>query len=105
MTLNKYGIYVMDELPIGKILGTVDLKNCFAIHANHSGDSALCAVDDSPVWWIGKHSNEFIFGDYSDGRFAWEVPVIEVFAEPIPAKGQLGLWNYKEGESHESNLY
>lgn len=102
MTLNEHGIYVMDELPIGKILGMVDLKDCHPIHEDHSGSSALLSPDGYPTWWIGKDSKEFIFGDYSHGRFAWEVPVIEVYKEPIPAIGQLGLWNWEGVNTNES---
>lgn len=34
------------------------------------------------------------FGDYTPGRFAWILEDIKPLAEPRPAKGQLGLWNF-----------
>lgn len=32
---------------------------------------------------------------YASHLFAWEIEVIHRFPEPIPAKGQLGLWMWK----------
>jgi hypothetical protein len=93
--LAKYG-FTADNLPLGKIIATSKLIDCFEIHADHSGSSVLLSAG-SPVWWIGKDSNEFHFGDYTEGRFAWKLADVERI-EPIPAKGQLGLWNYQEGE-------
>ena len=37
---------------------------------------------------------ERLLGDYSPGRFAWFLEMVEVFAEPIPATGALGLWEW-----------
>jgi len=39
--------------------------------------------------------DELNMGDFSDGRFAWELEVVEVFAKPIPAKGKQGLWEWE----------
>lgn len=33
-------------------------------------------------------------GDFSPGRFAWRLELVEVFEEPIPAKGKQGLWDW-----------
>lgn len=37
---------------------------------------------------------EWAFGDFHPGRFAWEIIEPEVFATPIPARGSLSLWEY-----------
>lgn len=36
---------------------------------------------------------EYAFGDYSAGRFAWELADVIPLSEPIKCKGMLGLWN------------
>lgn len=36
---------------------------------------------------------ELFLGDYTDGRFAWELGATEPI-EPAPARGHLGLWNW-----------
>ncbi len=41
-----------------------------------------------------KNPNNFIAGRYEVGRYAWVLDNVEVI-EPIKAKGQLGIWNYK----------
>jgi activating signal cointegrator 1 len=37
--------------------------------------------------------NEYWFGDYTHGRWAWILKDIEPI-DPIPAKGKLGLWEF-----------
>lgn len=37
---------------------------------------------------------ERLCGDYTPGRFAWKVDVVEVFDVPIPAKGAQLLWKW-----------
>lgn len=38
---------------------------------------------------------ERLYGDYAPGRFGWILEDVELLAEPIPAKGALGLWNWE----------
>ncbi|MDD2181037.1 MAG: ASCH domain-containing protein [Bacilli bacterium] len=47
---------------------------------------------------IKKNHNEYICGGYSIGRYAWILEDIEPLKKPIPAKGQLGIWNYEENK-------
>lgn len=43
-----------------------------------------------------KNSNyqEYICGEYSEGRYAWYLEDIVPLSVPIKAKGQLNIWNY-----------
>ena len=41
-----------------------------------------------------NHYQEYICGEYKEGRYAWILEDIELLEEPIKAKGQLGIWNY-----------
>ena len=41
-----------------------------------------------------NHYQEYICGEYKEGRYAWILDSIEPLEEPIKAKGQLGIWNY-----------
>lgn len=36
------------------------------------------------------------FGDYSSGRWAWVLEDVNLFSEPIPAIGHLGLWEWTQ---------
>lgn len=41
-----------------------------------------------------KEYQQYICGNYALGRYAWILEDIEPLEKPIPAKGQLGIWNY-----------
>jgi hypothetical protein len=72
-----------NDLPRGGIWGSVHLVGCFdtsRLRQTFSGGSIEAGL-----------------GDYSAGRFAWLLDVLKVFAQPIPAAGMLGLWEF-EGE-------
>jgi activating signal cointegrator 1 len=85
--LNKHGIVLFDDLPVGQIIATCRLSNGFKVTDN----LGLAAVLDNRELIEG---NEYYLGDYSEGRFAWELTDIKVLNEPIHVKGQLGLWNH-----------
>lgn len=42
-----------------------------------------------------NHYQEYICGRYEEGRYAWVFRDIQALENPIPAKGKLGIWNYK----------
>lgn len=44
--------------------------------------------------YIYKETKEYDYGRYEEGRYAWQLKVLEVLPEPIKAKGKLGIWNY-----------
>ena len=48
--------------------------------------------------WIEKikaeQPEEYAFGFYEVGRYAWQLADIEII-DPIPARGMLGIWNYE----------
>jgi activating signal cointegrator 1 len=66
------------NLPLGAIIGHVDL-----VDIKRAAD-LVPSISDIEYW----------YGDYSPGRWGWitENPVL--LPEPIPAKGQLGLWKF-----------
>ncbi|NLL02530.1 MAG: ASCH domain-containing protein [Mollicutes bacterium] len=45
---------------------------------------------------IKKNPKEYICGEYIVGRFAWILKDLEVLKNPIPAKGRLGIWEYRK---------
>lgn len=44
---------------------------------------------------VKQNHKEYSCGQYKVGRYAWILEEIKELKEPIPAKGQLGIWNYK----------
>ena len=43
-------------------------------------------------------SQEYAFGDYGPHRFGWLLANLRCLPAPIPAKGALGLWEWKQLE-------
>lgn len=59
----------------------------------------LCActlVDYHPTELIrdSLSEQELAFGNYDDGRFAWELEFIRAPKDPIPAQGKQGIWDW-----------
>ena len=50
----------------------------------------IAAAQESPV------SFEAAFGDYSAGRWAWQLDDVEVLIEPIFSRGYQGLWSFQQ---------
>ena len=40
--------------------------------------------------------SELAFGNYADGRFAWELELIHQFDDPVPQRGFQKLWDWPE---------
>ncbi|WP_346235706.1 ASCH domain-containing protein [Lysinibacillus telephonicus] len=89
--LAEHGITFWKQLPIGVVLATAEIVECHRVGAT----LGYASVFDS-----GKSINglEVAFGDYTKGRYAWELANVEVLKTPIPAKGQLSLWEW-DGDS------
>ena len=51
-------------------------------------------MDQKFIDEIKKNKQEYLCGYYELGRYAWILEDIEILDEPIPAKGQLNIWNY-----------
>lgn len=66
----------VSRLPKGAYICLVDLVEIFPVEA----------VKERVTW------DERRFGDYSDGRYAWQLENVRTF-EPIPARGYQALWN------------
>jgi len=39
---------------------------------------------------------EFLYGDFTVGRYAWRLEKPQLFKTPIPTPGKQGLWNFGE---------
>lgn len=73
----------------GCIIAKCNLVDCIEIIENRPGLAEAILANGMKV-----RDKEFWFGDYTPGRFAWILEDIEGLLELIPAKGQLGLWEF-----------
>lgn len=90
--LNSHNIILSSDLPTGVIIAKAILVDCIKMNdlvPNDDGDPIASTLENGQV----ISGNEFEFGDYSTGRYAWILEDIEQI-KPIPAKGQLSLWNF-----------
>lgn len=90
--LTEHGITSYKDLPTGVVLATVELVDCYKVEATLGYASVLSK---------GKSVDglEVAFGDYTVGRYAWELGNLHVLTNSVVTKGQLSLWEWqKEGE-------
>lgn len=81
--LEKHGIAHTSELGWGAIIATATLIACHPT---------------SYDFWKTLHGNEqeVMLGDFSGGRYAWELRDVRLLPEPIPARGKPGLWDFDD---------
>lgn len=83
-TLRAAGYFTGDgwavtDLPTGVVVATANLVDVIAVEA---------------VRWESYAPGEYRFGDYTPGRFAWLLEDVRPLADPAPARGRLGLWEW-----------
>ena len=85
-----------DAFPKGCVIATAELINCHKIVLH--GGRGMASTD--PGWLETENGiycpdeTELLFGNWSKGRYAWEVANVRVLAEPVPAKGSQRLWEW-----------
>lgn len=77
--LSERNVWHLNELPCGVVVCIARLVACHQI-PNRSLD-----ISDT----------ERMLGDWSPGRFAWELTMVDPLEEPIPARGAQGLWDWQ----------
>jgi len=96
-------------LPLGCIIATAKLVNCWHIVCNPGVD--IDVAKHIPIGaesiTIDKHAPDFadyfipteqeqLFGDWTPGRYAWQLEDVVMLKKPIPVKGQQRLWNFDD---------
>ncbi len=76
---SPYTISIPEVAPLGAIICVCDLVDCIPVEQIRDQLSPL----------------ERELGDYSDGRYAWELKVVKVAPAPIPMAGKQGLWTWE----------
>jgi len=78
--LKRLGVKVLGDLPFGCVVAV----------------ARLACVERTEVARQGRFAtqNELDFGDFTPGRYAWHLRDVVKLAEPIPARGQLSLWEW-----------
>jgi hypothetical protein len=91
----------LDELPRGKIIAVGELTGCFRIIEGFA--ATVLPRKRFPatlsLLTLITSKEEILFGDWTPGRFAWEMANVKKLENPVPAKGKQGLWNWDEQEA------
>jgi hypothetical protein len=94
------------DLPRGVIVATCRLIDCLEIYKGyrrfggylpHDIPCNKLQMSDYVDYEVppAKDTPEYLFGDYTPGRYAWILSDIKPLDKPIPAKGKQGLWNWE----------
>jgi hypothetical protein len=87
---DEFGGHWGMDLPTGALIGTVELLECIEI--------------PPPLGWakIVAGPDDFVCGDWTEGRFAWRRGAYRVFERPIPWKGAQGFFNVPDDVIREA---
>jgi hypothetical protein len=88
-------------LPLGAVVGTAVLADCVPIVDQHTTGTHLLVTDSvmmiydatDPARNVGLADQE-PYGHFAPGRWAWVLVDVDAFAEPVPATGRQGLWEW-----------
>lgn len=72
----------LTEMPLGKIIGKVELTNCIKTTPEFLEERL-------------KENRDIYTKSIFKEDYAWQVELKEKFDKPIDVKGKLGLWNYE----------
>lgn len=97
------------SLPRGCIIAIAELVNVWHIveHPGTNVDTAKHIPVGAESMTTDKHAPDFsdyfvpteqemLFGDWTQGRYAWEFANMRMLAQPIPATGHQRIWNFDE---------
>ena len=73
--------YLPEELPTGKILGKVTLVDCIKMSPEFKEE-------------LLKENRDIYTKSSFQENYGWQMDNVQVFNEPIEAKGHLSLWEY-----------
>ena len=82
-------------LPRGAVIATADLIGCHKIISHRLYGSKGRIEMGHMGRFLFSPENELLFGDWTPGRYAWELANVQMLPQPIPCRGQQGLWNWK----------
>lgn len=89
------------KLVTGHIIGKVDLVGIYPTNQS----KALERIVKRMGGLMGRMARrEIRFGDYGPDRYAWELENPVLYRYPIPARGNLGIWEYPADELLSHNL-
>jgi activating signal cointegrator 1 len=87
--LEKHGIMIPEKLPTGCVLSICNLFDC--VQMQYSSDARHNII----VSGYKLSDQEYDFGCYEHGRWAWILANVRKLESPVPAVGKLKLWDFE----------
>jgi len=102
-----------ERLPHGAMIATAELVECWHvdyIYPEYEGEGisrvkvrgyreavrlVRPAINGRGQNGIVVRKDETLLGDYTVGRYAWELANVKQLPQPVPCRGQQGLWNWE----------
>jgi activating signal cointegrator 1 len=94
------GLGFTEDLPVGLIIGSVNLIETFPTEKAWSGTGGIGwkinnkVVVDNDLRMMNITKAEEAYGDYSPGRYGWMLSDPVQFTKGVPVNGKLGIWEY-----------
>lgn len=86
-------------LPLGSVIATAQLIRCVKfVSVSRSRNHRLVQFEPSGNWYPCSQY-ELEFGDFATGRYGWMLRDIKLLDQPIPTRGQQGLWEWIDASS------
>lgn len=108
--LAKTAMYLpLELLPRGCVVGIGNLVECYKI----LGVCGSACDEESPQGYLvtveaaGRirdiliTHDDYLFGDWTPGRYAWALADAKMFQKPIPTRGKQRLWNWEATQAGE----
>ncbi|MCY3851804.1 MAG: hypothetical protein OXF75_13560 [Acidimicrobiaceae bacterium] len=81
------------RMPYGAVVATATVTAAGRVidRIRNGSEGTILSQDEGTVY----HFEDDGLGDYSVGRWVWSLEDVEPLAEPVPARGQQGIWNWE----------
>jgi hypothetical protein len=79
------------DFAYGAIIAVGYLVRCYEI-IRENARITLYRKGMEPVWYHPT-DKELLYGDWTPGRYAWELANVRTLPVPVPYRGQQGLWS------------
>lgn len=82
----------------GCVIATAELVGChkMVLHGGRGMSSSSPGWLETDRGIYEPSEQELLFGDWTPGRYAWELRNVKMLDTPVPAKGKQRIWEWEE---------
>lgn len=90
----KKSLFGGNVLPVACIVAVAELYDCLPTDDTFDDDGYLFdAAADVEERRVRAPDNDLLTGNFSEGRYGWMLANIRPLTNPVPVRGQRGLWD------------